>query len=98
MKAGLPAMFLFAACIEQVNVARDRAVSDLTCPAEQISTYEAIDGSTVAQGCGAWTQYECFYTRSRGVVCVREAPAQLNASPPAPAPAPKVERQTGPFM
>jgi hypothetical protein len=88
MKAGLLSMFLLAGCVNELDVARSRAVSDLSCPATQISIYDAVDGSTVARGCGAWMQYECFSTRSR-IICVRESPAQVNGSPPSPAPKPE---------
>ncbi|MEO7036201.1 MAG: hypothetical protein ABI548_19835 [Polyangiaceae bacterium] len=88
MKVGLLSVFLCAGCVTQWDVARARAVTDLHCPAEQIESYNAVDGSTVARGCGAWAQYECFSTRTR-VVCVREAPAQLHGAPPSPARAPK---------
>src|SRR6185369_13488482 len=86
-------------CVGATEVVRARAIKDLNCPSEQISVYEAADEATVARGCGAWTEYQCFNTRSR-VVCVREAPAQLNGAPPepkplrAPRPAPTREAQS----
>lgn len=73
---------LVAGCTTMQDVARARAVTDLRCPSERISVYDAAHNATVARGCGAWTQYQCFVTRTR-LVCVRDAPVTLNASPPA---------------
>jgi len=53
------------------DAAQARAAVDLDCPRRQISTYRAVGGSVVARGCGAWTQYSCFYSR-RDPVCVPE--------------------------
>jgi len=100
MKLGLAAMLALGACSFSSSalhdLARTRAVSDLACPSEKISVYDSSDGATVAHGCGAWTQYQCFkhvMGEQRGElywrdVCVREAPAQRFASPPPPLPAP----------
>ncbi|HWZ92107.1 MAG TPA: hypothetical protein VNW92_24760 [Polyangiaceae bacterium] len=93
MKLGALALFCLTGCGPIPDVARARAATDLQCAPEQIATYRAEDGSTVARGCGAWTQYECFRAQREfnrfgvndTVVCVREAPAQINADAPAPA-------------
>jgi hypothetical protein len=105
MKSGPVVMLVLGGCIGNPqpslqDIAHRRAVADLRCPTEQVAVYDAVDGSTVAQGCGAWTQYECF-DRVYGVtpgphgshghrvhksLCVREAPAQINGSPPSPVP------------
>jgi len=79
---------LLSGCASRTDEARSRAVSDLNCPYERIYSYAAAHGVVVARGCGAWTEYECFRTSTRWggeAVCVREAPAQVNADfPPAP--------------
>ena len=68
------------------DAAKARAATDLDCASERISAYHAVDGSVVVQGCGAWTQYACFYTGSRYAgryagagdpVCVTDAPARV---------------------
>ena len=62
------------------DAAKARAAVDLNCPSESIGTYRAAGGSVVARGCGAWTQYACFYSR-RDPVCVPEAPARTVPDP-----------------
>jgi len=57
------------------DAAKARAAVDLNCPSESIGTYRAAGGSVVARGCGAWTQYACFYSR-REPVCIPEPPAR----------------------
>ena len=64
------------------SVAQKRAATDLTCPRDQVSTYGAGDGVVVASGCGKWTEYACFVSRT-GPVCVREAPAAVMPNMPA---------------
>jgi hypothetical protein len=84
MKVAFLIVLLLSGCASRTDEARSRAASDLNCPYERIYSYTAAHGVVVARGCGAWTEYECFRTRS-GAVCVREAPAQVNADlPPAP--------------
>jgi hypothetical protein len=83
MKLGLAALFLLAGCgaafTTEDDVARTRAANDLGCPAAQISLHNASDGSTIAAGCGMWTQYWCF---SRAPpICLRDGPAQVNRLP-----------------
>jgi hypothetical protein len=58
------------------DAAKARAAVDLNCPSESIGTYRAAGGSVVARGCGAWTQYACFYSR-REPVCAPEPRAQV---------------------
>jgi hypothetical protein len=85
MKVGvLLSMFWLSGCVNLADVARERGAADLKCPSDQISTYRAADGAVVARGCDAWTEYQCFFVRT-GPICVREAPAQVNASAPRPA-------------
>ena len=77
MKWGLlSALFLLSGCYTLADEARARAAYDLSCPREQIETYHAVGGVTVARGCGAWTEYRCFMARG-GPVCAREAAAQI---------------------
>ncbi|HEY0464078.1 MAG TPA: hypothetical protein VGC79_07720, partial [Polyangiaceae bacterium] len=73
----------YAGCTGYQDVARARAVTDLHCRPEQIAVYDVSRESAVASGCGVWTEYQCFGT-GHGLTCVREAPAQVNASPPPP--------------
>jgi hypothetical protein len=68
------------------GVARTRAAYDLQCPIEQISVYHGVDDSTVASGCGKWTQYQCFATRTGYPHCVRERAAEVHELPEEPAP------------
>jgi hypothetical protein len=80
MKWGLLwTLFLLSGCYTVADEARARAAYDLNCPSEQIETYHAAGGSTVARGCGVWTQYRCFTTRAEPV-CIREAAAQIHPS------------------
>ena len=58
------------------DAAKARAEVDLGCPSESIGTYRAAGGSVVARGCGAWTQYACFYSRGEPV-CTPVARAQV---------------------
>jgi hypothetical protein len=76
-----PAPLLIAGCEmltgpTVADAAKERAAIDLSCPTESIGTYRAAGGSVVAHGCGAWTQYACFYSR-RTPVCVPELPARV---------------------
>jgi hypothetical protein len=68
------------------DAAKARAATDLNCSSERMSAYDAAGGSIVVRGCGAWTQYACFYTGSRyggryagagDPVCVTDAPARV---------------------
>jgi len=80
MKWGLAsALFFLTGCYSLADEARARAAYDLGCPSEQIATYHSVGGTTVARGCGVWTEYRCFTTRAE-VVCVREAAAQVHPS------------------
>ena len=80
MKWGLlSVMFFLPGCYTLADEARARAAYDLSCPSEQIETYHAVGGVTVARGCGAWTEYRCFMARGEPV-CVREAAAQVHPS------------------
>lgn len=58
------------------DAAKARATIDLNCPSDNIGTYRAAGGSVVARGCGAWTQYACFYSR-REPVCTPEPAARV---------------------
>lgn len=86
MRLLLLALLWLPGCFVAADIVRARAAKDLGCPEQQISVYDAADDATVARGCGAWVQYQCFSTKTR-VVCVRESPAQVDAAPPAPPPA-----------
>jgi len=81
MKWGLLFLVSFLpGCYTLADAARERAAFDLSCPSDQIATYHAVGGVTVARGCGVWTEYHCFTTRGEPV-CIREAAAQVNPSP-----------------
>jgi hypothetical protein len=54
-----------------IDAARDRAVSDLSCPMEDIRANRAKGGVIVAKGCGRWIQYGCVYSRTEPV-CVQD--------------------------
>ncbi len=90
MKWGLLSILVVQGCDLPTleGEARSRASLDLHCPSEQIAIYEASHRSTVARGCGAWTQYTCFYS-SGHFICIPELPAQVNtSSAPSPTPTP----------
>lgn len=68
------------------EAAKARAATDLNCSSERMSAYDAVGGTIVVRGCGAWTQYACFYTGSRyggryagagDPVCFTDAPARV---------------------
>lgn len=82
MKWGsLLVLLLLPGCYTLADAARERAAYDLRCPSDKIDTYHAVGGTTVARGCGAWTEYQCFATRG-GPHCIRDATAQINTSAP----------------
>ena len=56
-----------------MDVARLRAATDLHCPTDRIATYLAAGSKVVARGCGAWTEYTCFYSHANPI-CPREQP------------------------
>jgi hypothetical protein len=90
MKVALVLSLLLSGCALSPTIAdaaKARAATDLNCPSERISTHDSVGGAVVVRGCGAWTQYTCFYTGGRSVgrfataagdpICVTDAPARV---------------------
>ena len=98
MRWGVPFLIILAGCGPNAfQVARARAASDLSCPAEQVWVYESAGGTTIAGGCGNWLEYQCFYPERRfsRLVCLREVPLQSSAKPPSPRE--RAEREVDPY-
>ncbi len=67
------------------DAAKARGAADLSCASEHISVDGFSGGVVIVRGCGAWTQYTCFYSGNSGgrysrpgdPVCVTDAPARV---------------------
>jgi hypothetical protein len=89
MRSELVLSLLLSGCAlgpSLTDAAKARGATDLNCSSQRLSAYDAVGGTVVVQGCGAWTQYTCFYSGSRyagryagagNAVCFTDAPARV---------------------